>query len=101
MQTSEEILEQPPVIETLPAQKWNRFALPKPVELILAFLLIFIVMQWIEFGGPAILDKEGFYHMRWSRTLREQFPRLPKFQSLPLTTLNEKDYVDHHYLFHV
>jgi len=33
--------------------------------------------------------------------LRENFPHLPAFNNLPLTTLNEHDYVDHHYLFHV
>lgn len=99
MQTSEETIEQEHAIESRPAP-W-RLAVPKPVELLIAFALIFVVMRLIEFGGPAILDNDGFYHMRWSRTLREQFPRLPRFQSLPLTTLNEKDYVDHHYLFHV
>ncbi len=99
MQTSEEIVEPQDAAESRPAAQW--FALPKPVELVVAFALIFAVMSLIEFGGPAILDNDGFYHMRWSRTVREQFPHLPRFQSLPLTSLNEKDYVDHHYLFHV
>jgi len=99
MQTSEEIVEPQQTAEVRPAPQW--FILPKPVELVMAFALIFAVMSGIEFGGPAILDNDGFYHMRWSRTLREQFPHLPRFQALPLTSLNEKDYVDHHYLFHV
>jgi hypothetical protein len=58
-------------------------------------------MSWIEFGGPAILDNDGYYHIRWATMLRENFPHLPAFKALPLTTLNEQDYVDHHYLFHV
>lgn len=99
MQTSQEIAEQPAAARPAPAP--SRFVLPKPVELALAFAVIFNVMYLVEFGGPAILDNDGFYHMRWSRTLREQFPRLPRFQALPLTTLNEADYVDHHYLFHL
>src|SRR5438105_3670852 len=99
MQISEEIVEQEQATVSRLAS-W-RLVAPKPVELILAFALIFAVMYMIEFAGPAILDNDGFYHMRWSRTLRQQFPHLPKFQSLPLTILNEKDYVDHHYLFHV
>jgi hypothetical protein len=99
MQTSEEIVEPARTAATRPAPPW--WAIPRPLELVLAFALIFTVMALIEFGGPAILDNDGFYHMRWSRTLREQFPHLPRFQALPLTSLNEKDYVDHHYLFHV
>ncbi|HJQ23108.1 MAG TPA: hypothetical protein VKA60_04275 [Blastocatellia bacterium] len=99
MQTSEEIIEPAPA--TALQRTPRRLVVPKPVELIIAFALIVVVMRWIEFAGPAILDNDGFYHMRWSRTLREQFPHLPRFQALPLTILNEQDYVDHHYLFHV
>jgi hypothetical protein len=98
------------------------FAL-KPVQIISAFVLIAAVMGWIEFGlepnlklnfsqwppvtasiesnSPAILDNDGYYHIRWSKMLRESFPYLPPFKALPLTTLNEQDYVDHHYLFHL
>ncbi|HJQ71276.1 MAG TPA: hypothetical protein VKA70_20025 [Blastocatellia bacterium] len=63
--------------------------------------LILVVMSWIEFSGPAILDNDGYYHIRWAAVLKENAPRLPRFTQLPLTTLNERDYVDHHYLFHV
>ena len=63
--------------------------------------LILVVMGWIQFGGPAILDNDGYYHIRWAAMLRENWPHLPAFKALPLTTLNEQDYVDHHYLFHV
>ena len=63
--------------------------------------LIIVVMAWIEFSGPAILDNDGYYHIRWAAMLKQSAPRLPKFSQLPLTTLNERDYVDHHYLFHV
>jgi hypothetical protein len=71
------------------------------VELVAAFLLIFGVMGWIGFSGPAILDNDGYYHIRWAAMLRQSFPRLPGFKALPLTTLDEQHYVDHHYLFHV
>jgi hypothetical protein len=99
MQTSEVILEaQQPESAPVPAK---RFVLPASLQLFAGFAAIFFVMWWIEFGGNAILDNDGFYHMRWSRTLRENFPHLPKFPALPLTSLNETDYVDHHYLFHV
>lgn len=65
------------------------------------FSLILVVMAWIEFSGPAILDNDGYYHIRWAAMLKESAPGLPRFSQLPLTTLNERDYVDHHYLFHV
>jgi hypothetical protein len=78
-----------------------RAVAPKPVQLVAAFVLIAAVMGWIEWGGPAILDNDGYYHIRWSKMLRESFPHLPPFKALPLTTLNEERYVDHHYLFHL
>jgi hypothetical protein len=70
-------------------------------QIAVAFTIIFCAMSWIEFAGPAILDNDGYYHIRWSRMLREAAPALPAFKVLPLTTLNERDYVDHHYLFHL
>jgi hypothetical protein len=101
----------------------KRIVARKPVQLLLAFAIIFTVMSWIEFGfgphlnfdsdhllpvsisfesrSPAILDNDGYYHIRWARMLRESFPKLPPFKALPLTTLDQSHYVDHHYLFHV
>ncbi len=73
----------------------------KAVQLAASFTLILAVMLSIQFAGPAILDNDGYYHIRWSRMLREHAPALPAFKPLPLTTLNERDYVDHHYLYHV
>jgi hypothetical protein len=71
------------------------------LEITGALGLILVVMGWIQFGGPAILDNDGYYHIRWAAMLRENWPALPVFKALPLTTLNEQAYVDHHYLFHV
>jgi len=71
------------------------------LEIMGALALLLAVMGWIQFGGPAILDNDGYYHIRWAAMLRESWPHLPAFKNLPLTTLDEHDYVDHHYLFHV
>lgn len=71
------------------------------LEITSAFLLTAVVLSIIQFGGPAILDNDGYYHIRWSRLLRESAPRLPEFRWLPLTLLNERDYADHHFLYHV
>ena len=83
--------------EAMTSRPWVRSTL----EIFGALALILAVMGWIQFGGPAILDNDGYYHIRWAATLRENWPHLPAFKNLPLTTLNEQDYVDHHYLFHV
>jgi hypothetical protein len=71
------------------------------LQIAIGFALIFCVMAWIEFGGPAILDNDGYYHIRWAKMLRESFPHLPAFKALPLTILDEQHYADHHYLFHL
>ena len=71
------------------------------LQITAALVLILAVMGWIEFGGPAILDNDGYYHIRWAAMLRENWPHLPAFKALPLTTLDEQQYVDHHYLFHL
>src|SRR3989442_1476121 len=76
-------------------------SLRSTLEIAAGLALILAVMGWIEFGGPAILDNDGYYHIRWAAMLRENWPHLPAFKALPLTSLNEESYVDHHYLFHV
>jgi hypothetical protein len=71
------------------------------VETVAALLVISGVMAAIQFAGPAILDNDGYYHIRWSRLLTEEAPSLPEFKWLPLTVLSPEDYADHHFLYHV
>jgi len=79
----------------------RRRTILRSLELPIAVLAIAAVMSAIQFAGPAILDNDGYYHIRWASLLRENFPHLPAFKALPFTTLDETHYVDHHYLFHV
>src|SRR5215217_1554145 len=65
-----------------------------------------IIFWKLQFSTSAICcgDFDGYYHIKWTQTLWEgmksrAFP--PAFPWLPLTTLNSKDYVDHHLLFHI
>src|SRR5215212_9154070 len=65
-----------------------------------------IIFSKLQFSTSAICcgDFDGYYHIKWTQVLWESiksghFP--PQFPWLPLTTLNAKDYVDHHLLFHV
>ena len=69
-------------------------------------LLIGASSGTLQFSTASICcgDFDAYYHFRWSRVLWDglltgHFP--PDFNALPLTTLNPKDYVDHHFLFHV
>ena len=65
--------------------------------------IIFYLLQWST-TSICCGDFDGYYHVQWSRELwasmkSKAFP--PAFPWLPLTTLNPKDYVDHHLLFHI
>jgi hypothetical protein len=71
------------------------------LECTAAFLLILAFMAWIQFASPAIVGNDAYYHIRWSRILRESLPHLPAFKWLPLTVLRPQTFVDQHFLFHV
>ena len=65
-----------------------------------------LLMGWLQFSTDAICcgDFDGYYHARWSQLLWQGTKAgdfTPEFKWLPLTTLNPRDYVDHHYLFHL
>jgi hypothetical protein len=77
----------------------------RAVQLCTGAVVIGIVFWQLQFSTSAICcgDFDGYYHIKWSRMLWESlrhhsFP--PPFLWLPLTTLNPKQYVDHHLLFH-
>ncbi|HEX8352092.1 MAG TPA: hypothetical protein VF611_04310 [Pyrinomonadaceae bacterium] len=74
--------------------------------LVVGALLVGAVFWYLQFSTASICcgDYDAYYHFRWSRMLWDgmragSFP--PSFDALPLTTLNPRDYVDHHFLFHV
>lgn len=74
------------------------------VQFVAGSVVIIFAFFYLQFRTPAILDVDGYYHIKWSRLLWEglksgQFP--PPFPYLPLTTLNPQNYVDHHLLFHL
>ena len=76
------------------------------IYLIFGFFAIFIVMTVLQRSTDAICcgDWDGYYHIRWSSLLWENFKAgkwLPDFTWLPLTVLNAQDYADHHFLFHL
>ena len=79
----------------------------RALYLVVGAATIGLIFWKLQFSNRSICcgDFDGYYHIRWSRLLWENwraghiFP--PVFKWLPLTTLNPKDYVDHHLLFHI
>lgn len=76
------------------------------IYLVFGFFAIILVITWLQFSTKAVCcgDWDGYYHIRWSSLLWENFSHgkwLPEFKWLPLTVLNPQDYADHHFLFHL
>jgi hypothetical protein len=76
------------------------------LQFLAGVVAIGIIFYLLQFSTTAICcgDFDGYYHVQWARELwmsmkSKAFP--PAFPWLPLTTLNPKDYVDHHLLFHI
>lgn len=64
-------------------------------------VLLFIVgMAVIQFSTPDMPDNDGFYHIKMAWLMRTEGLK-PDFPWLPLTILNQNEYYDHHFLFHV
>src|SRR5688500_13456148 len=76
------------------------------IYLVFGFLAILMIMTFLQTRTSAICcgDWDGYYHIKWSSLLWENFKQLkglPTFEWLPLTVLNPQDYADHHFLFHL
>jgi hypothetical protein len=76
------------------------------LQFLVGAIAIGIIFWQLQFSTSSICcgDFDGYYHIKWTRALWESmksraFP--PAFPWLPLTTLNAKNYVDHHLLFHI
>ncbi len=64
------------------------------------FVLFFIGMAAIQFSTPDLSDNDGFYHIKLAWLMRTEGLK-PQFPWLPLSILNEREFYDHHFLFHV
>jgi hypothetical protein len=64
------------------------------------FLLFFLGMALIQFATPDMPDNDGFYHIKLAWLMRTEGLK-PDFPYLPLSILNEREFYDHHFLFHV
>jgi len=64
------------------------------------FSLFILGMAIIQFVTPNMPDNDGFYHIKMAWLMRTEGLK-PNFLWLPLTILNQKEFYDHHFLFHV
>ncbi|HKJ39275.1 MAG TPA: hypothetical protein VJ972_10885 [Anaerolineales bacterium] len=64
-------------------------------------LILFIIgMALVQFSTPDMPDNDGFYHIKLAWLMRTEGLK-PNFSWLPLTILNQSEFYDHHFLFHV
>jgi hypothetical protein len=91
-------------------QSWRQYLETDEAVRVIYFVFgvvaIAMLMSFLQFRTDAICcgDWDGYYHIRWSALLWENFAQgkwLPTFEWLPLTVLNPNDYADHHFLFHL
>jgi hypothetical protein len=76
------------------------------LQLLVGVIAVGLIFWKLQFSTDSICcgDFDGYYHIKWTRTLWDSIKSghfVPSFPWLPLTTLNSKDYVDHHLLFHI
>jgi len=64
------------------------------------FLLFILGMAFIQFATPDMPDNDGFYHIKLAKLMRTEGLK-PEFTWLPLSILNQQEYYDHHFLYHV
>src|SRR6266404_1629600 len=106
----EETESTPPDAESKPPKPPRNWAgsesAVRVADLFVGAVAITLVFWLLQRQTQAICcgDFDGYYHIKWARLLwdnlrAKHFP--PVFTWLPLTTLNPRDYVDHHLLFHI
>ncbi len=99
-----------PVSEKSPSQRtasWFKSeGAVRAADLLAGAIAIGLIFWWLQYSTSSICcgDYDGYYHIKWARLLWENlrahhFP--PAFPWLPLTTLNARNYVDHHLLYHL
>lgn len=82
----------------------NAEARTRTLSLIIGAAAIGLLFWFLQNRTDALIDVDAYYHIKWTQLLWEgikhgKFP--PAFPWLPLTSLNPKDYVDHHLFFHI
>ena len=79
----------------LQSKPWGSTLVP-----LILFLLFVGGMAFVQFATPDMPDNDGYYHIKLASLMRTEGLK-PDFPWLPLTILNENEFYDHHFLFHV
>ncbi|RPI29903.1 MAG: hypothetical protein EHM70_15255 [Chloroflexota bacterium] len=69
---------------------------PTGLLLWLAFILF---LGLVQFSSPDLPDNDGFYHIKLAYLMRTEGLKAD-FPWLPLSILNQREFYDHHFLFH-
>ena len=64
------------------------------------FGIFAIFLALVQFATPNLAGNDGYYHIKLAYLMRTEGLR-PTFDWLPLTVLNAREFVDHHFLYHV
>jgi hypothetical protein len=67
---------------------------------LLLFVLFFVGMSILQFSTPNLPDNDGYYHIKLAWLMRTEGLK-PDFVWLPMSILNQENYYDHHFLYHV
>ena len=57
------------------------------------------LFAYVQFGTDALAGNDGYYHIKMGYLIRQEGLK-PDFPWLPLTILNQRDFYDHHLLYH-
>jgi hypothetical protein len=67
------------------------------VGLLMAFIALWSL---VHFTTPNLAGNDAYFHIKFAEVMRHQGIH-PPFPWLPLTILNQAEYFDHHFLYHV
>jgi hypothetical protein len=83
-------------------QQIRKWFLVHPIDWRMAQLLILLLIFFgvIQFSTMGLVDVDAYYHTKMAYLIRTEGFK-PIFKWLPFTILNAREYVDHHFLFHV
>ena len=76
-------------------KRWSPILIP-----LFLFLLFIWGMAFAQFATPDMPDNDGFYHIKLAYLMRTEGLK-PDFPWLPYSILNQDEFYDHHFLFHV